>query len=71
MEMKRNEEIEVRKYALFNPTVKDYITLKTFLLDFKPVDWWAIFAIVFLGDVPGMHTHNPVHFSFAETLKIE
>lgn len=48
MEMKRSEEIEVRKHASFNLTVKDYITLKTFLLDFyKGVDWRAIFAIIF------------------------
>lgn len=56
---------------MLNPVVKDCTTLKTILLDFKTVDWWAIFAIVSLGDALGIHTHNPVHFSYAETLKIE
>lgn len=62
---------KVRKHALLNSAVKDCVTLKIFLLDFKPVDWWTIFVVVSLGDTPGMHTHNPVHFSYEETLKIE
>jgi len=56
---------------LLNPAVKDCATSETILLDFKPVDWSAIFAVVSLGEASGTHTHNPVHFSYAETLKIE
>ena len=56
---------------MLSPEVKDCITLNTFLFDFKPVDWRAVFAIVSLGGAPGMHTRNLVHFSYAEALKIE
>lgn len=38
MEMTRNEETKITACALFNPAVMYCITLKTFLLDFKPVD---------------------------------
>lgn len=71
MEMKRNEETEITTYALLNPTAMNCSTLKAFLLDFKPVDWWAIFNILSLGDALGMHTHNAIHFSYTEPLKVE
>lgn len=71
MEIKGNEEIEVNKHALLSPAVKDCTMLKTFLLDFNPVDWRAIFTIVFLGDALGTHIYNPVHFLYANTLKID
>ena len=56
---------------MLNPALKDCVTSETILLDFNPIDWSAIFAIVSLGEASGMHTHNPVHSSYAETLKIE
>lgn len=62
--MKRNEETEITIYALLNPAAINCITLKTFLLDFKPVDWS-------LEDAPGVHTHNTIYFFYGETLKIE
>jgi len=38
MEMKRNEETEITTHALLSFAAMNCTSLKTFLLDFKPVD---------------------------------
>ena len=38
MEMKRNEQAEITTYGFLNPAAMNCTSLKTFLLDFKPVD---------------------------------
>ena len=69
--MKRNEQAEITIYGSLNPAAMNCTSLKTFLLDFKPIDWWAIFNILSLGDALGMHTQKAIHLSYTKPLKVE